>query len=67
MAANQWNSLAQATKQQNTVLGFKAACDGTAQSYPGLPGNYEFTLSRLNHLSNEQPLVVKYLFYIITL
>ena len=34
---NQWNSLPQATRQQNTVLGFKAAYDGTTLRHPGLP------------------------------
>ena len=34
---NQWNSLPQATRQQNTVLGFKAAYDGTTLRPPGLP------------------------------
>ena len=34
---NQWNSLPQATRQQTTVLGFKAAYDGTNLRHPGLP------------------------------
>ena len=32
-----WNSLPQATRQQTTVLGFKAAYDGTTLRHPGLP------------------------------
>ena len=32
-----WNSLPVTTRQQATVLGFKAAYDGTTISQPGLP------------------------------
>jgi hypothetical protein len=32
-----WNSLPVTTRQQTTVLGFKAAYDGTTVSQPGLP------------------------------
>ena len=32
-----WNSLPEITRQQQTVLGFKAAYDGTTLRQPGLP------------------------------
>ena len=34
---SRWNLLPQATRQQSTVLGFKAAFDGTILRHPGLP------------------------------
>ena len=34
---NRWNSLPQATREQTTVLGFKAAYDGTILRHTGQP------------------------------
>ena len=34
---SRWNSLPESTRQQNTVLGFKAAYDGTTISHTGQP------------------------------
>ena len=34
--SQRWNALPQATRQQSTVLGFKAAFDGTTLRQPGL-------------------------------
>ena len=34
---SRWNSLPESTRQQSTVLGFKAAYDGTTLSHTGLP------------------------------
>ena len=35
--SNRWNSLPKSTRQQSSVLAFKAALDGTILRQPGLP------------------------------